>query len=80
MKKIKVKSPIGLRLKGREIQWFKPNTVYTVDEVTASHPFLVERLESVEDIPQPKPKRTTRRKPVQKETDNEQSPVRDSVS
>lgn len=66
MKKIKVKSPLGLRLKGREIQWFKPNTVYTVDEATASHPFLVERLESIEDI-QSKPKRTPRRKPVLKE-------------
>lgn len=66
MKKIKVMSPLGLRLPKREIQWFKPNVVYTVDEVTASHPFLVGRLESIEDI-QSKPKRTPRRKPVLKE-------------
>lgn len=66
MKKIKVSSPLGLRLPKRDIQWFKPDTVYIVDEVTASHPFLVGRLASVEDI-QPKPKRTPRKKPVLKE-------------
>ena len=68
MKLIKVKSPLGLRLPNREIQWFKPGTAYTVDNVTASHPFLVCRLESIEDItPKPIPKRTPRKKPVLKE-------------
>ena len=50
MKRIRVKGRVLLNMIGRKSQLFEPKRTYEVDDQTADHPFLRDRLLFVEDI------------------------------